>query len=269
MNTLIREGKIKEMIIVVPNGDNAYQGSFYTNSSVTGNWEDSVVRDLVSYVDTHYRTIRSAESRGIAGHSMGGYASIVIGMKQPDVFGTVYAMSPCCMIMEADMTADQNPAWKKALGIKDRGKLVKDPETIDDFYVDAIIALPAAFSPNPQKGPLFVDFPYADQAGKLVTKEPGWSEWEQKMPTVIEPEFKDNLKKLHGLWIECGIQDDFPHIPLGVRALPAELTRDGVPHVVAVYTGDHQDHIRERLETSALPFFSRVLKSSDVPDASH
>jgi hypothetical protein len=37
-------------------------------------------------------------SRGLAGHSMGGYGTMRIGMKYPDVFSSIYALSPCCMI---------------------------------------------------------------------------------------------------------------------------------------------------------------------------
>lgn len=78
MDEMIKSGKIREMIIVAPNGRNAYGGAFYTNSSVTGNWEDHMVRDLVIHIDSNYRTIARSESRGIAGHSMGGFGAIVL-----------------------------------------------------------------------------------------------------------------------------------------------------------------------------------------------
>jgi S-formylglutathione hydrolase FrmB len=55
MDALIAAGAVREMIVVVPNGRNAYLGSFYTNSKVTGRWEDFIVQDVVSYVDNHYR----------------------------------------------------------------------------------------------------------------------------------------------------------------------------------------------------------------------
>jgi S-formylglutathione hydrolase len=43
------------------------------------------------------RTIPEAASRGLAGHSMGGYGTVRIGMKNPDVFSSLYILSPCCM----------------------------------------------------------------------------------------------------------------------------------------------------------------------------
>ena len=46
----------REMIVVMPNAFTRYQGSMYSNSVTTGNWEDFIVRDLVPYIDAHYRT---------------------------------------------------------------------------------------------------------------------------------------------------------------------------------------------------------------------
>src|SRR4030095_10841722 len=114
MDEMIKSGKVQEMIVVAPNGWNAYKGAFYTNSSVNGNWEDYIYRDLVQTVDAKYRTVARPESRGIAGHSMGGYGALTLAMKHPDVFGAVYALSPCCLGIEGDFTED-NPGWMKAL----------------------------------------------------------------------------------------------------------------------------------------------------------
>ncbi len=96
MDEMTKSAKIREMIVVAPNGRNAYQGAFYTNSTVTGNWEDYIYRDVVQHIDANYRTIARAESRGIAGHSMGGFGAMSLAMKHQDVFSTVYSLSPCC-----------------------------------------------------------------------------------------------------------------------------------------------------------------------------
>ena len=86
-----------ELIVVTPNAFSLHKGSMYSNSVTTGNWESFVAQDLVAYVDSHYRTIASRISRGLAGHSMGGYGAIRIGMKRPDVFSSLYIMSACCL----------------------------------------------------------------------------------------------------------------------------------------------------------------------------
>ena len=81
MDRLIREGRIQEMIMVMPDGRNAYGGSYYINSSVAGNWADFITKDLVDFVDETYRTLARSESRGIAGHSMGGYGAIYLAAR--------------------------------------------------------------------------------------------------------------------------------------------------------------------------------------------
>jgi S-formylglutathione hydrolase len=70
----------QELIIVTPNAMNAYGGSMYSNSVTAGNWEGYIAEDLVAYVDKNYRTRATRESRGISGHSMGGYGAIRIAM---------------------------------------------------------------------------------------------------------------------------------------------------------------------------------------------
>jgi S-formylglutathione hydrolase FrmB len=94
MNRLIASGGVKEMIVVTVPGQHRFGGSFYVNSPVTGNWEDLIVADIVGYVDAHYRTLPQSVSRGIGGHSMGGYGALNLAMLHPDVFGAVYSLSP-------------------------------------------------------------------------------------------------------------------------------------------------------------------------------
>ena len=76
-----------DMIVVLPDSKTVHNGSMYSSSVTTGDFENYVARDVVSYVDAHYRTIATRESRGLVGHSMGGYGATRIGMKHADVFG--------------------------------------------------------------------------------------------------------------------------------------------------------------------------------------
>src|SRR5262245_46118679 len=94
----IAAGTMKEMILVNPDAFTKYSGSMYSASATTGDWESYIADDLVAYVDSHYRTIANRMSRGLGGHSMGGYGTIRIGMKRPDVFGSLYIMSACCLM---------------------------------------------------------------------------------------------------------------------------------------------------------------------------
>src|SRR5271165_6444764 len=88
---------VKETIVVLPDSKTVHNGSMYSSSVTTGDFERFVSQDLVAYIDAHYRTIPNRASRGLVGHSMGGYGATRIGMKHSDVFGSLYIMSPCCM----------------------------------------------------------------------------------------------------------------------------------------------------------------------------
>src|SRR5215813_8560812 len=103
----IAAGTMKEMILVSPDAFTKYSGSMYSSSATTGDWESYIAEDLVSYVDSHYRTIADRMSRGLAGHSMGGYGTIRIGMKRPDVFSSLYFISACCL-MNTPLPAQAN-----------------------------------------------------------------------------------------------------------------------------------------------------------------
>src|ERR1035437_2057701 len=86
-----------EMIVVLPDSKTIYNGSMYSSSVTTGDFENYIAHDVVAYIDAHYRTIPERTSRGLVGHSMGGYGASRIGMKHPDVFSALYIMSPCCL----------------------------------------------------------------------------------------------------------------------------------------------------------------------------
>src|SRR4030095_11329656 len=86
------------MILVNPDAFTKFNGSMYSSSPTIGDWETFIAEDLVGYVDSHYRTIPDRMSRGLGGHSMGGYGTVRIGMKRPDVFSSMYIMSACCLM---------------------------------------------------------------------------------------------------------------------------------------------------------------------------
>lgn len=83
-----------EFIVVTPNAATLKKGSLYVSSAAAGDWERFVGEDLVAAIDGRFRTLAHRMSRGIAGHDAGGEAALRIGMKRPEVFANLYAMSP-------------------------------------------------------------------------------------------------------------------------------------------------------------------------------
>jgi len=251
----IAAGRLAEMMVVMPDGKSRAGGSFYADSKVSGHWEELIVGQLPAWVDRRYRTLARAESRGIAGHSMGGYGAIMAGMKHPDVFSAVYAMNPATLGWGADVS-HENPAFGTVL---ERGGW----NELKGFYEYGVIAIAQAFSPNPQKPPFFVDFPFRpDAGGTMIPAEPAHSQWEEHFPLVIAHRYRDHLLRLRGLRFDTGNDDEYTHIPPTTREFSRLLTDLEVPHVFEEYNGDHRNRLwgrTGRLYTEVLPWFSLLL----------
>jgi S-formylglutathione hydrolase len=258
MDGIIRAGA-QPFIVVMPNGRNRLGGGFYADSPVSGGWETYLIRELVPLIDRDFRTSAAPASRGVAGHSMGGFGAIRLAMRHPDVFGSAYAMSPCCLDIADDVGHGNQVAWRKALGFKsaeDLGRSLAE----NDFYPVAIYALASALSPNPDKPPFYVDLPVRHLRGELLPDEATYERWRTSMPMAQLPAHRANLLRLRGLAIDYGTSDQFAHIVTTTPAFSRELARLRIPHRLDVYEGDHREKIPERLGTHVLPFFAGMFR---------
>ena len=116
LDSLGSAGAIPEVIVVMPDANNRLGAGWYATSPATGNWEDFVVRDLVAPIDRKYRTDSRPARRVLMGHSMGGFGALAIGFDHPDVFGLIYAISPCCIGFVGELAATE-PVWRELAGI--------------------------------------------------------------------------------------------------------------------------------------------------------
>ncbi|MBC6366271.1 alpha/beta hydrolase-fold protein [Algoriphagus sp. AK58] len=240
----LAEGLSKEMIVVMPNAYNRFKGSMYASSVTIGDWETFVTQELVRYVDANYRTIPTKESRGLAGHSMGGYGTLRLGMKNPDVYSAIYALSPCCM----DGGASTNPELMKKLE-----SLTPDQLQATSFFEIAALATSAAFAPNPKNPPLYMDLPAKDGEprqdviNKIIANR----------TLNFVDQYILNLKKLKAIAIDAGLQDR--GISEATKTLHEVLDSYQITHFYESYEGDHLNRIAERIQTKVLPFFSENL----------
>jgi S-formylglutathione hydrolase len=209
------------------------------------------------YVDTHFRTLTSVASRGIMGHSMGGYGALMLGFRHPEVFSNIYAMSPCCTILDADI-GPSSPIWSRTQEIKSAAVL--SDLLKQDFLLVVAAAMNAAFAPNPRTQPMLGDPPFRLRGQQQVPDPIALSKFQQNIVTNAVPLLLPKIHQLQGIYIDYGAEDEFSHIPPGARALSAQLALSGVPHILEVYEGDHGNHVRQRVEERALPWFSKRLK---------
>jgi hypothetical protein len=139
-----------------------------------------------------------------------------------------------------------------------------EPKSFEEFFIRAFVALSAAFSPNPQRAPFYVDFPYQEREGRLEKNDRVHAEWRSKMPLYMVDERKENLLKLRGIFVDYGQKDEFSHIRITTTLFSKALADRNIPHVFEVYDegGDHGNRIGERVEKRLLQFFSERLDFS-------
>ena len=246
-----------EMIVVIPDAFTKYSGSMFSNSPTTGFWETFVADDLTAYIDKRYRTIASKEGRGLAGHSMGGYGTMRIGMKQAHAFGALYAMSSCCLMNDPAAGRGGAAGRGDAAGRgapQGRGAGQGAAPGRGGGMANALSAQAAAWAPNPKNGPEFFDVPTKDgEIQPLVA-----AKWVANSPLVFVDQYVPSLRSMRAIALDVGDKDPFVTTN---RQLAEALTRLDVPNTIEVYDGDHGNRIRERFEIHVLPFFSRHLKT--------
>jgi enterochelin esterase-like enzyme len=258
MNRGVGEGRFGEMIIVMPDERTKWFGSFYTNSSVTGNWEEFTTKELISYIDNKYRTLAQPGSRGIAGHSMGGYGAITLAMKYPEFYSVVYGLNPALIAWARDLSID-HPGFKQVLTAKTLEELLKG-----GVKSVGLVTIAQAFSPNPQRPPFFADFPFELVEGKLKPATVTFQRWQEHFPLNMIERYQANLAKLRGIRFDSGHEDEFLFIPVNCRNFSAALTSSGIEHVFEEYNGDHRNRLwgrNGRLYTEVLPYFWFLLDS--------
>ena len=236
----------KEMIVVLPDSKTLHNGSMYSSSVTTGDFEQFISHDLVSYIDAHYRTIPNRLSRGLVGHSMGGYGATRIGMKHAEVFGSLYIMSPCCLSPRPP--GPPNPELTKTLeGVKVPADSAKLP-----FFARATLASAAAWSPNPKNPPLYLDLPTKDG----VTQPDVLARWAANAPLAFVDQYIGSLHQYRGVSIDVGDQDG---LRVDSARLHEVLDKYGIANTFELYPGTHTSRMADRFQNHVMPFFSRTL----------
>jgi S-formylglutathione hydrolase FrmB len=257
--------KIRPVIVVVPNENTLYRGSYNTNSSLTGNWIDFTAKELVTYVDQHYRTIPNGDSRGITGYSMGGGGAIKLGMFFPDIFSVVYGISPGPLVLVGELGAN-GEGFRRVQQIKTREELI-NTKSLTDFLTNALVAMGRAFSPNPSKPPFYCDLPFTYQGDSLITDYRVLELWNKNMPFEMVENYSDNLKKLRAVKFDWGRNDEVALVRLGSQMFSQKLEAIGINHYAEEYIGTHFNKIYTedgRALNDMLPFFNTYLKFEEI-----
>jgi S-formylglutathione hydrolase len=257
MDELIASGDVGEMILVMPDTSGGrYTATFYTDSPLTGGFETFLTQELVDHMDRRYRTLPHAQSRGIAGHSTGGYGAMVLAMKHPDVFGAVYAHDASALSFHEWFATGDGDHQREALTLQRTGEYT---DFVGGFHPQMLLAAASSFTPNLGRLPSQVDLPWKVDGDAVKRIDAVWAKWLRFDPLHSLPLYADNLRQLRGIALDGGL-----HVEAGTnlgsaRAFHEGLVDAGIEHEYEEYEGAHGDTTRQQVETRILPFFSAVL----------
>jgi S-formylglutathione hydrolase FrmB len=283
MARLIHEGKMGPAIVVFPDCFTALGGNQYVNSSAIGNYADYLTKEIVPFVDREFRTLASPAHRGCFGKSSGGYGAIIHGMKHPDTWGAIADHSGDSyfdFVYWHDWPNTLNElskyrAKKIADGAYDALRMARGAGTgFDDGRVKRFLAavwkkeklstaeghaimnlcMAATYDPDPG-APNGFRLPFNLETGELLPTR--WKRWLAHDPIHLVSKYAKNLKKLRGIYIDCGSKDQF-HIHYGTRILALRLAEAGIKHTYEEFDDNHSD-VDYRMDVS-LPFLYRALK---------
>ncbi|HEU4651507.1 MAG TPA: alpha/beta fold hydrolase, partial [Croceibacterium sp.] len=221
-----------EVILVMPDGHSKLKGGFYSSSPTVGDYESFVADDLVKWVDASYRTIAQRASRGLAGHSMGGYGTARIAMKHPEVFSSIYMMSACCLD-PMQMTAEQARTIEA---------MTPEQVAAAQFGQLAPLSTLATWSPDPKDDGFLKVYTGLKPDGTidpLVNQRLA-----ANSPVVLVPQYLPALNSLEAFAMDIGDKD---FLQQGNAAFRSELDRFGVKYEFELYDGDHGNRIAERV----------------------
>lgn len=254
LNLAISSGRIRPIIFVVSNQNTNYEGSFYSNSTLNGNWADFTAKAVVEHIDNKYRTIANRDSRGICGHSMGGYGAIKLAMLFPDIFSSVYALSPGMLALVKEF-GPSGDSYKQLAAIKNKEDLKKA------YFPKTIVAVARAWSPNLSNPPFYCDVPFQYKNDSLIVDNTVLEKWNNNLPIMMLDKYAGNIKKMKAIKLDWG-RNDGSRFPVMCMMFSQKLENLGIEHFAEEYIGTHMNKIWTkdgRVLNSMLPFFNTYL----------
>lgn len=252
----IARGDIGEFILVTGDFSTPHSINFFGNNEVTGRWLDYIKEELVPWVDQRYRTLKSAEHRGISGHFLGGFAAIKLAMLYPDTFSSVYALHPVAT-GTGERTMLWVPNWKEIHSAEGYADL-KAP------YSSPFVAMAQAHLPNPKRPPFYADFIVEDVNGE-PTPHPAhiYKLMDNFMLDALVPKYWQNLQDIKAIGFDWGRNDANQAHVYANRKFAVLLEDYGLSPETVEHRGNGWDYdfsIQGHINMRMLPFFARYLK---------
>ena len=205
-------GLYDDLIVVMPDGGNSWYVNWAVSDAGQKNaWEDYLVRDVIGHVDWNFRTIARREGRAIAGLSMGGYGSLTLGLRHPELFISIGSTSGA--LEHARQAADRLrgvPPRQPASAVDEEARRRPNP----------VINI-AGFSSQEERTPKGQEFAKPEDADAYDPFK------------LIQQVSKERLPHIY---LDCGTED---RLIAGARALAQILFEKNIPFEYMQMPGAH------------------------------
>lgn len=236
-------------IVVLPDCFTRYGGSQYINSGATGRYEDYVIDEIIPWVDAHYRTLATPQSRGVFGKSSGGYGSMILGMRHPEVFGALACHSGD-MLFELCYAPDFPKMCNrvnKSGGVEAwwRQFDAQTKKNDADFEALDILAMAACYSPDPN-APLGIGLPVDLHTCERIPEV--WARWLDWDPVELLDRYGESLRGMRLVFMDCGDRDQY-YLHYGARVMAARLAARNIAFEHEEFDDNHNS-IQYRYDVS-------------------
>ncbi len=201
------------------------KGSFYINSPYTGKYLDYIVKDVIEYMDTNYRTIPEKNGRAIMGTSMGGYGTLYITLHHPEYFSSAVALAPANLNLDS-LEWEMVSPFNALLFGEDKAKEMGF-QSLHDIHeaCDLIFSKEDPLLPSIQK----------DKNGRIIKMDEKAAEnWKKYDIKNVIKEHPDALKSIH-LLMYCHKKDQYG-LAEETRKIHDTLQTLNIKHDVKIYT---------------------------------
>jgi len=257
LDRLIAGGALPPVAVAMPDCFTRLGGNQYVNSTAMGPWEDVLIQEVVPLVERELGCGGTGR-RAVFGKSSGGYGAMVHAFRHAD-FWAAAACHSGDMAFELCYLPDM-PSVLRALDKKDGSieAFITDFEAGpkfpgSDLHVLMSLAMCATYDPDPTAF-CGVRLPVDRKTCEVI--EDRWANWRKWDPVVIAESQAAGLKRLKGLWIDCGTWDQY-NLLYGARRLHRRLENHGVPHHYEEFPDNHSS-VDYRLDLS-LPYLAQAL----------
>jgi S-formylglutathione hydrolase FrmB len=226
-----------------------YLGSFYTNSELYGNFEDYISTDFYNEIHQKYNAYNHREKWSLLGHSMGGYGSMKIALKNPDKFIGIASLSgPLHTTYYNDILP---------LLLEEHGNTPPYDFPYQGDVTKLIYSMAGAFSPDTTKNPP-IDFPILSDG---TVNQEIMPHWEAENPINFIRKWNGNPKM--AIFTYCGELDEYKLLTQN-QIFSDSLTAHNITHTFKI--DPYGDHVNSLLTSFplGLNFLYGVMDTAQI-----